>query len=70
MSSSPSEAADHLDAEKSHPQVLTQNDSVLHDDGLEVPSLQHTTEKKLLAKIDFAVIPCLSVLYLLAFLDR
>jgi MFS family permease len=30
----------------------------------------HTTERKLMTKIDFRVIPCLCILYLLAFLDR
>lgn len=33
-----------------------------------VPS--HTTERRLMAKIDLRLIPCLSILYLFAFLDR
>lgn len=30
----------------------------------------HTTERKLVSKIDFHVVPFLCILYLLAFLDR
>lgn len=30
----------------------------------------HTTERKLMAKIDLHVLPCLCILYLMAFLDR
>lgn len=40
------------------------------DDDLEVQCPSHTTQRKLVAKIDFRVIPVLSILYLLAFLDR
>ncbi|KAH7336471.1 major facilitator superfamily domain-containing protein [Rhexocercosporidium sp. MPI-PUGE-AT-0058] len=40
-----------------------------HDD-LNIVCPSHTTEKKLMTKIDFRVIPFLCVLYLLAFLDR
>ncbi|KAI9751638.1 MAG: hypothetical protein M4579_005985 [Chaenotheca gracillima] len=40
------------------------------DEDLHVPCPPHTTEKKLMAKIDFRVIPILCILYLLAFLDR
>lgn len=39
-------------------------------DPLDVVCPAHTTEKKLMAKIDFRVIPFLCLLYLLAFLDR
>lgn len=39
-------------------------------DDLNVVCPSHTTEKKLMAKIDFRVIPILCILYLLAFLDR
>ncbi|MCJ1245141.1 hypothetical protein MMC30_002342 [Trapelia coarctata] len=39
-------------------------------DELGVVCPPHTTERKLLAKIDLRVIPVLSILYLLAFLDR
>ncbi|KAF2431931.1 MFS general substrate transporter [Tothia fuscella] len=40
------------------------------DDDLHVPCPAHTTERKLVNKIDWHVIPCLCILYLLAFLDR
>ena len=40
------------------------------DDDLRVECPSHTTERKLVAKIDLRVIPFLSILYLLAFLDR
>ena len=36
----------------------------------ELPPLTKTTERKLMAKIDWHILPCLCVLYLLAFLDR
>lgn len=39
-------------------------------DELNVQCPSHTTEAKLMRKIDLRVIPCLSILYLLAFLDR
>jgi len=39
-------------------------------DPLDVVCPPHTTEKKLMAKIDLRVIPFLCLLYLLAFLDR
>lgn len=42
---------------------------VEHDD-LNVICPPHTTETKLMAKIDFRVVPFLCILYLLAFLDR
>lgn len=35
-----------------------------------VPQLTTTTERKLMAKIDWHILPVLCVLYLLAFLDR
>ncbi|KAI9834854.1 MAG: hypothetical protein M1819_002762 [Sarea resinae] len=41
-----------------------------YDDDLHVPCPSHTTEQKLLAKIDLRVMPFLCILYLLAFLDR
>ena len=40
------------------------------DDDLQVQCPSHTSQKKLVAKIDFRVIPVLSIMYLLAFLDR
>jgi hypothetical protein len=42
----------------------------LEYDDLNVVCPPHTTEKKLMAKIDIRVIPFLCILYLLAFLDR
>lgn len=39
-------------------------------DDLHVVCPSHTTEKRLMTKIDFRVIPFLCILYLLAFLDR
>lgn len=41
-----------------------------YDNGLPVPCPPHTTERKLVAKIDLHVIPFLCIMYLLAFLDR
>lgn len=41
-----------------------------YDDDLGVQCPPHTTQRRLLTKIDFRVIPVLSILYLLAFLDR
>ncbi|KAF2100640.1 MFS general substrate transporter [Rhizodiscina lignyota] len=42
----------------------------IYDDDLHVQCPPHTTERKLVNKIDFRVIPCLCIMYLLAFLDR
>ena len=39
-------------------------------DDLQVPCPPHTTQRRLLTKVDLRVIPVLSILYLLAFLDR
>ncbi|KAB8260831.1 putative MFS transporter [Aspergillus pseudonomiae] len=36
----------------------------------DLPQLRNTTERKLMAKIDWHLMPCLCVMYLLAFLDR
>ena len=41
-----------------------------YDDDLGVQCPPHTTQRRLVSKIDLRVIPVLSVLYLLAFLDR
>ncbi len=41
-----------------------------YDDDLPVVCPSHTTEAKLLRKIDLKVLPFLCILYLLAFLDR
>ncbi|RDW68422.1 putative transporter-3 [Coleophoma crateriformis] len=46
------------------------NGGLVEYDELHVPCPPHTTEKKLMTKIDFRVIPFLCILYLLAFLDR
>ncbi|CAM1510834.1 Fc.00g083470.m01.CDS01 [Cosmosporella sp. VM-42] len=42
----------------------------IYDDDLHVECPSHTTERKLVTKIDFHVIPFLCIMYLLAFLDR
>lgn len=44
--------------------------NVHHDDHLHAVCPPHTTEKKLMRRIDVRVIPILCILYLLAFLDR
>ncbi|KAK3072229.1 High-affinity nicotinic acid transporter [Teratosphaeriaceae sp. CCFEE 6253] len=41
-----------------------------YDDDLEVVCPPHTTERKLVRKIEMRVVPCLCIMYLLAFLDR
>jgi len=41
-----------------------------YDDDLQVQCPSHTSQRKLVSKIDLRVIPVLSILYLLAFLDR
>ena len=50
------------------PDLQHQDAEYLDDSQVQCPS--HTTQRKLIAKIDLRVIPVLSVLYLLAFLDR
>lgn len=62
------------ETEKKEPIAYTGNayypeDGAAYDD-LQLQCPTHTTEKKLIAKIDFRVMPVLCVLYLLAFLDR
>ncbi|KAK5110741.1 hypothetical protein LTR62_005618 [Meristemomyces frigidus] len=44
--------------------------SLNYDDDLHVQCPSHTTERKLVARIDMHVIPFLCIMYLLAFLDR
>jgi len=46
------------------------DDNHTYDADLPVPCPPHTTERKLVARIDRHVIPFLCILYLLAFLDR
>ena len=41
-----------------------------YDDDLGVQCPSHTSQRRLVSKIDLRVIPVLSILYLLAFLDR
>jgi hypothetical protein len=36
----------------------------------DLPVLTKTTERRLMAKIDWHVMPCLCIMYLLAFIDR
>ncbi|KAJ5908212.1 hypothetical protein N7495_000894 [Penicillium taxi] len=45
-------------------------DSSGSDYDSELPPLRSTTKRKLMAKVDWHILPCLCVLYLLAFLDR
>lgn len=45
-------------------------DDVPYDDDLHVQCPPHTTERKLVRRIDLHVVPFLCILYLLAFLDR
>lgn len=47
-----------------------QNGNVELDDELGLQCPPHTTERKLMTKIDLHVVPFLCILYLLAFLDR
>lgn len=49
---------------------LPRNGEPIEYDELHVVCPPHTTESKLMRKIDFRVIPFLCILYLLAFLDR
>ena len=50
--------------------ISNANGNRVEYDELHVVCPPHTTEKKLMAKIDLRVIPFLCILYLLAFLDR
>ncbi|KZF24772.1 MFS general substrate transporter [Xylona heveae TC161] len=50
--------------------IYKQEDAPIFDDDIEIKCPSHTTEAKLMAKVDMRVIPCLCILYLLAFLDR
>ena len=50
------------------PDIAHQNDEL--DDDLQVVCPPHTTVKRLIYRIDIRVIPLLSIMYLLAFLDR
>lgn len=45
-------------------------DPDLEYDDLQVQCPSHTTQRRLITKVDLRVIPVLSLLYLLAFLDR
>lgn len=62
--SSPSPPAGH----NYHDPDLPRYDETLDD--LQVPCPPHTTQRRILTRIDFRVIPILSIIYLLAFLDR
>ena len=46
------------------------SDGPVEYDELHVPCPPHTTERKLMAKVDMRLLPFLIVLYLVAFLDR
>jgi hypothetical protein len=56
-----------VDADK---HMSPQYDSQYYDDNTVIECPPHTTEKKLVRKIDLHVIPFLCIMYLLAFLDR
>ena len=45
-------------------------DEALYDEDLHIPQLDTKSERRLVTKIDLRVIPTLTILYLLAFLDR
>ncbi|MCJ1242665.1 hypothetical protein MMC14_010674 [Varicellaria rhodocarpa] len=60
----------HQDSENNIHYDLDVSDDAAIVDELNVVCPPHTTERKLLAKIDLRVLPVLSILYLLAFLDR
>ena len=62
-----SEAKGHLDIEKRE----TPHDSSIDDDGVGVElRIDRAKEIKLLAKLDFAFIPIIMLVYLSCFLDR
>lgn len=42
----------------------------ISDTDFDLPPLTTTTARKLQAKVDWHILPCLCILYLLAFLDR
>jgi hypothetical protein len=65
---SPTASLDHP-VKESPPNALAHDNQVEFDE-LHVVCPSHTTEAKLMRKIDFHVIPFLCILYLLAFLDR
>ncbi|KAL2216798.1 putative MFS transporter [Thermoascus aurantiacus ATCC 26904] len=46
------------------------SDLTFVSDAVQLPPLQHTTERNLILKIDLRVIPCPTILFLLCFLDR
>ncbi|KAL3428268.1 major facilitator superfamily transporter [Phlyctema vagabunda] len=52
------------------PDITQHGNAAAEYDELHVVCPPHTTERKLMRKIDFRVIPFLCILYLLAFLDR
>lgn len=61
-----SPSASEQDHDPTQPQYPVEG----HDDDLHVGCPPHTTERKLMTRIDLHVLPCVCVLYLLAFLDR
>lgn len=58
-------ASDGQDSERAG-----ENAAQVADDDLHVECPPHTTEGKLVAKIDFHVVPWLCIMYLLAFLGK
>ncbi|KIW05255.1 uncharacterized protein PV09_03788 [Verruconis gallopava] len=59
-----------LPDEGSPVQYVTGDRDVEFDDDLHIPCPSHTTERRLVNKIDLRLMPILCILYLLAFLDR
>ena len=68
QSGSPSDYEPDYGKKHYDPDLVHPNTDFDHDLLLECPP--HTTQRKLITKIDFRVVPVLSILYLLAFLDR
>ncbi|KAF2461689.1 major facilitator superfamily domain-containing protein [Lineolata rhizophorae] len=52
------------------PRYVANADEAAYDEDLHVRCPPHTTERRLVNRIDFRVVPFLCIMYLLAFLDR
>ena len=68
-SSSPSSSHEQHYANNYYDPDIGRHD-LAYDDDLQIHCPPSTTRRKLITKIDLRVIPVLSILYLLAFLDR
>lgn len=69
---SPTSSLDHDQYTQNYPGTTgyDQEYAADRDSDLNVPCPSHTTERKLVTRIDWHVLPFLCILYLLAFLDR